>query len=82
MTRRGNVTQYGVIAIGQRVTVHQLLRGPGMNVLTSDTAIETTHTGTVTDMWVGDSGAQTAPTPGGTGQHARRCAWPPKGKPP
>ena len=59
MTRRGNVNQYGVIAIGQHVAVHQLLRGPGMPVLTSETAIETHHTGTVTDMWVGDSGAQT-----------------------
>ena len=59
MTRRGNVTHYGCIAIGQRVAVHQLLRGPGMPVLTSDTAIATTNTGTVTDIWVGDSGAQT-----------------------
>lgn len=59
MTRRGNVTQFGVIAIGQHVSVHQILRGPGMNALTSDTAIATTNTGKVTAMWVGDSGSQT-----------------------
>ena len=58
MTRRGTVTQYGCIAVGQRVVVHQLLRGPGMPVLTSETAIETEGIGTVADMWVGDSGAQ------------------------
>ena len=62
MTKRGNVTQYGCIAIGQRVVVHQLLCGPGIPVLTSDTAVEATNTGTVADMWVGDSGAQTTVT--------------------
>lgn len=56
--RRGTVANYYHFAVGQRVLVHELTPGPGEAVLRSATAISLQRIGTVSELWVGETGAQ------------------------
>ena len=53
-----SITAYGRTAVGQRVEVQELKPPPGETVLRSATAINVNRTGTVSDIWRCDSGAQ------------------------